>query len=224
MLAALFPAGVATAELRGAASPDLLHPAELEHGRGFAPTRLRDYAAGRLCARHALGELGVAGFPLEPDEGGRPRWPQGMVGSITHTKGFCGAAVARRRQLRGIGLDAEAVDRVTAEIWPQICTPGESAWLRSLPSAAQARAAALIFSGKETFYKCCAPAAGRWVDFPDVEVTLQGPLVGEGSFAIAPIGEIGWHIPAGTALGGRYRFDGGVVVTAMALPLRPGAP
>src|SRR5579872_5183397 len=154
VLASLFPPGVAAFELREPGDPALLHPAERQHLAKAAARRVGDFAAGRLCARQVLAELGVQDFALLMGEDGRPLWPPDVVGSITHTRGYYAAVGARRSSLRGIGVDAEVVGRVGPHLWPKVCTPAERGWLEELPEHLQARFSALVFSAKEAFYKC----------------------------------------------------------------------
>ena len=40
-------------------------------------------------------------------EGGAPRWPDGLAGSMTHTDGYCAAALVRATDLASLGIDAE---------------------------------------------------------------------------------------------------------------------
>ncbi len=217
LLAALFPPGVAAAELRSPADPALLLAEELAHAGRFAPKRLLEYAAGRLCARRALADLDIRGFALCPQPDRRPSWPAGIVGSISHTEGFCGAVVARDRSCRGLGLDIERIARVTEEIWSRILTEQERAHIQALPAPARQPAAALVFSGKEAFYKCYGAEAGRWIEFQDVEVKLAGVVGQEGAFAIEARGDFSLPISVAARLHGRYRFHEGLVTTGMGL-------
>src|SRR5882757_7343847 len=94
-LATLFPPGAVCAELAGRGDPESLLPAEAQFlGRAVA-SRREQFAAGRACARRGLFELGIVNFPLAVAEDRRPIWPEGITGSITHTKGFAAAVVAR---------------------------------------------------------------------------------------------------------------------------------
>ena len=222
LLSPLFSPEVATAQFRGHADPSLLDPAERESTRRFAPKRLREFSAGRLCARRALADLGITGHSLRQGRDRRPMWPAGVVGSITHTDDFCGAVVASKRRILAIGVDAESVGRVTPEIWPQICTPAEATWIQAHPRPARERAAALIFSAKETYYKCCSTISGAWIDFLDVELSLQDQLGGAGWFAIRAVHGINWPMVATASFRGRYRFEGGLVLTGMAFSARDG--
>ncbi len=182
-LAGLFPPGVVVAELRQAGDPQLLLPTEAPFVRQAVPKRVQEFAAGRLCARRAMEQFGVTGFPLSVGEDRQPLWPVGLIGSITHTAGYCAAAVAERGSLIAVGLDSETVGDVTRDIWPTICGASEAEWLRSLPAACQEAAITLIFSAKEAFYKCQYPLTHEWLDFHDLIVEPLAWGGGPGSAA-----------------------------------------
>jgi 4'-phosphopantetheinyl transferase EntD len=150
-----------------------------------------EFAAGRTCARAALAKLGVAPGPLAVRSDRTPVWPEGFTGSISHTDGFCAAVAGQRSRFLGIGLDAENVAAVTSDIWPDICTAGEAEWLSALPPEEHQRAAALIFSAKEAFYKCQFAAAGRELEFHDVELDLDRLAPGSGRFEIRVLTDAG---------------------------------
>ena len=170
----LFPDGVAAAELRGQGDASLLQPVE-SAGLGRAvQTRVQEFAAGRSCARLALAQFGIHDFPLPARSDRQPAWPPSMVGSITHTAGLCAAVVGEAARFLGLGLDCEVVGDVEPELWPKICVPRETAWLRSLPPDQQARASALIFAAKEAFYKCQYPATGEFLGFHDIRLEIGG--------------------------------------------------
>ena len=176
---ALFPAGVAGAELLRLEDASALWPDERASAPGAAPRRLRELAAGRHCAREALGELGFAAvaLPQRPDR--RPAWPAGAVGSISHSGDYCAAVVARRAGCAGIGFDAERWGRVRPEIWPRIATAPELAWLERLGADA-GRWATRLFSAKEAFYKA--------------QYALSRSFVGFLEAAFAPTGDEGFEI------------------------------
>ena len=78
---------------------------------GAAPQREEEFQMGRFCAEKALQRLDPA-LPtrVSKNEDGSPRWPDGIVGSITHTQGFVSAAVARLQDYLGLGLDSGSLD------------------------------------------------------------------------------------------------------------------
>src|SRR5271170_2846494 len=90
----LFPPGAVVADLREPGDPELLLPVEATYLGRAVPKRVQEFTAGRLCARRALAEFGIVDFPIKVADDRRPIWPDSMVGSITHTAGFCAAVVA----------------------------------------------------------------------------------------------------------------------------------
>ena len=216
-MASLFPPCAVAAELREPGDPALLLPDEAVYLGRAVPKRVGEFAAGRLCARRALAEFGIIGFPLRVAADRQAVWPHSMVGSITHTEGFCAAVVAKRAHIAALGLDTELVGRVNLEIWPRICGPGEIAWIESLPAVAQAAAAALIFSAKEAFYKCQYPLTRRILDFHDVWVEAASWGPSEGTFVVEARRSIAIAQHTERPLQGRYLFHQGFVTAGMAL-------
>lgn len=186
MFAALFPAGVVAAEMRGPGTASLLLPDEAAYVARAVPKRVQEFAAGRLCARRAMAEFGVVDFPLRCAEDRRPLWPASLVGSITHTGGLCAAVVAERARFAGLGVDSEVIGDAKPALWPTICTPAETEWLDALPAAERPAAATLVFVAKEAFYKFQYPLAGERLDFHDVRVIPAQWGSGCGSFALEP--------------------------------------
>lgn len=217
ILAGLFPQGVVATELRESADAALLLPEERQSCCGFALKRLEEFAAGRACARRALAELGIIDFPLPADDDRRPCWPRYVAGSITHTAGFCGAAVAGRDRFSAIGLDAEQIARVTSDIWPQICVPEELASLKSRPQQEWAKIAAIIFSAKEAFYKCQYDVTRRWLEFHDIAVEVDDEDETGGVFTVNPSRGLVLVGMETAPLNGRFRIAGDLVLAGIAL-------
>lgn len=179
MIAALFPDPVVTVTATDAMWAGELHPAEAACvGRAVAKRR-REFTAGRLCARAALAQLGVRGFPLLVGPSRVPLWPPGFVGSISHCQGFCAAAVAPRDAVIGLGLDVERAEPLESELRARICTASElESFARLAAPAGAPDPGKLVFSAKEAFYKCYFPLAGAFLGFHDVEVELEPGLRG----------------------------------------------
>ena len=98
---------VASAELYDD-PPDLVPLPEEEPliARSVAKRR-NEFITVRYCAREALGDLGLPPVPILKGDKGEPRWPDGVVGSLTHCEGFRGAVVGRVSDVRSVGIDAE---------------------------------------------------------------------------------------------------------------------
>jgi len=177
--------------------------------------RRREVAAGRSCARRALILLGAEPTALPADPDRVPRWPDGVVGTITHTRTFCAAAVAWQRDLRGVGLDAEhAIAASRDEVMRLVATASEARWLADLDDAERALGSALVFSAKEALYKCQFPLTRQMLDFSDVELALEpGRSVGRAGELVAAFrpGTRAADLPPVTA---RYAIGGDLVVTA----------
>ena len=186
LLRPLLPAGIAAAEWLGEGDPTQLSDAEQHGVRRAAPKRAREFAAGRFCARHALTRFGVEAFALGMGRDRRPLWPPHLVGSITHTDGFCAAAVGERRRFRAIGIDAETIGGVTSDLWSRMFLPAEIAQLERLTGAEQARTATLMFSAKEAFYKCQYELSGQWLEFTDVAVEFSRDDYERGRVTVRP--------------------------------------
>jgi 4'-phosphopantetheinyl transferase EntD len=219
LLAELFPPSVVACELRESADPRTLLPEEVGTCDAFRPKRLAEFAAGRLCARQALGELGFGDFALLRNADRTPRWPDRAVGSITHTVRFCGAVAALRERFAGLGVDAEIVVRVAAELWTHVFTPEEAAHFQRRTAAERERIAAVAFSAKEAFYKCQFGVTGCWLDYCDVSVDVVPEGPDKGTFGVRPATPDGRRTLGDVRARGRYRIDRGLVVTGIALTL-----
>jgi 4'-phosphopantetheinyl transferase EntD len=221
-LKSLFPPAVVGAELSEPGDASLLLPEEAEYLGRAVPKRVQEFAAGRLCARRALAEFGIADFPVRVARDRQPLWPDILVGSITHTEGYCAAVVAERRHLAAIGIDTEVVGHVTPELWAQILIPAEAGWIASLAAAERAAAITFIFAAKEAFYKCQYPLVGEWLNFSDLYVRAHTWGVPHGTFSVAATRPIAVFnraaAPLAGSLPGSYRFHDGLVSAGISLP------
>jgi 4'-phosphopantetheinyl transferase EntD len=216
-LGSLFPPGAVAADLREPGDPDLLLPAEAIYVGRAVRRRVQEFAAGRLCARRALAEFGIVDFPIKVADDRQPIWPDSIVGSITHTQGYGAAVVAERQSAAALGLDSEVVGDVTAKIWPSICLPMETAWVRSLPASEQAAAVTLIFSAKEAFYKCQYALVRERLNFHDVRVEAVGWSASSGAYRIHAIRSIALRTRTALPVQGRYLFHEGLVTAGLGL-------
>jgi enterobactin synthetase component D / holo-[acyl-carrier protein] synthase len=220
LLAGLMPAAVVVVE-RFADPPGAeLFPVEQAALVRAVPARRREFATVRLCARAALRQLGVEPGPMVPGAHGEPRWPDGVIGSMTHTDGYRAAAVAHQADAASIGVDAEPHMPLPDGVLETIALPEEQDALDDLaathPLVAWDR---LLFSAKEAVYKAWFPLTGSWLDFeecaiaPDPErgtftgmLRVPGPLVG------------GVRLDG---FAGRWRVSGAHVVTAVLVACHP---
>jgi 4'-phosphopantetheinyl transferase EntD len=217
LLTSLFGASVVACELRGEGDVSTLLPEEAGSCQPFRAKRLTEFAAGRSCARLALDALGFPQFALSANPDRTPRWPEGVVGSITHTVGFCGVVADFRTNVAALGVDVEIVARVGRELWPQVFTAAEHAASAALDETQRERFAALVFSAKEAFYKSQFGLTGRWLDFHDVIVENRPEDSRSGSLVVRAASTRAGSLLRELAAAGRYRFEGGFVATGIAL-------
>jgi len=171
VISTLFAEPVVTVSATEAMESGALLPAEAACIPRALSKRRREFTAGRLCAREALAQLGIHGFPLVVGEARVPVWPPGVVGSISHCRGFCGVAVARADAVAGLGLDVERAEALEPELVARICTPRERERLRARAGAPDP--GKLTFCAKESFYKCYFPLTREFLGFQDVEVEFE---------------------------------------------------
>lgn len=216
-IAALFDRdGVVAHELIGPGDESLLHPEELLGISHATEKRRQEFAAGRMCARAGLAALDLAiDRPLVTAEDRSPIWPDDATGSISHTAGYCVAAVAPRGGSHpavgvGLGIDAEQLGRVTDNLHRVVFTAEERAWLDELSAEERSDVATTLFSAKEAFYKAQHPLTLSWVGFQDVTGVRSGDgLVLRAATDLDALHRLAW--PQTVAVARRDR----IVVTAV---------
>jgi 4'-phosphopantetheinyl transferase EntD len=205
---ALLPAEIAVAAVcdTGAEPPPLL-PAEQVHVRWAVAKRRREFALGRACARAALAHLDDRPPPAIPvGERRAPVWPDGVVGSITHSDGLCAAAVARASDFAAVGIDAEAVRELPASVRDLVIAADE---LHGLPSGT--RWDVVAFSAKESVFKAWFPLTRSWLDFHDVALAIDARA---GRF-VASVAATVRHDDAPPRFTGRFAVVSELVLTAV---------
>ena len=134
----------------------------------------REFGTVRYYARKALRQIGVPAVPVLPDVNGAPRWPVGVIGSMTHCASYRAAVVARSGDLCGVGIDAEPHVAVPDAALDLILRDEERAQLSALADAhPHLHWDWILFCAKEAVYKAWFPLTRRWLDFADVSITMQ---------------------------------------------------
>lgn len=170
--------------------------------------RQREFLAGRYCARQSVSQIGRDLGALLWDNDGVPIWPTDLVGSISHKSQLCAAVISQSKLIESIGIDIEKNEPLKHELWNLYCTKRELAWVMSHSNPNQF--VNLIFSIKESAYKCYFPLARLRLEFDDMEVSLAPEMNGKFTVVIAR----GCHNgPDGKLLSGRYSMDSEIIVT-----------
>ncbi len=217
MIERIVPAEVACAEAFDDPPDAALYPEEEVVISRAVRSRRREFATVRHCARRALRELGIPPAALLPGERGMPRWPSGVVGSMTHCAGYRAAAVARSRDLLTVGIDAEPHAVLPRGVLGYVALDEERAMLADLATVDGGICwDRLLFCIKETVYKAWFPLARTWLGFADAAVTIE-PAAGVFSARLRVAGPMIAGEPV-TGFDGRWLVQDGLVIAGIAVP------
>jgi 4'-phosphopantetheinyl transferase EntD len=170
----LLPAGVVAIEAFADVPDEAVFPGEEDLIAKAVESRRREFVTARRCARDALAKLGYPPVPIGMGPQREPKWPAGLVGSITHTTGFRAAAVAPRSVIASIGIDTEQNGPLPDGVEKLVTIAAERDMLAALSHAFPATQwGRLLFSAKESIYKAWYPLTGRWLGFEDVCLTID---------------------------------------------------
>ncbi len=150
---------------------DAFAPAMMARVAKAVQKRRNEFSTGRFFALAAQRQLGQEPVHIESSQRRRPLWPDGLVGSISHTDRLGLVVLTSSQRYAGLGVDMELRERVTDSIAETVLTTAELqalSQLSDLPSPA-----AVIFSGKEAIYKAVNPLVGRMIGFEEVELDFD---------------------------------------------------
>jgi hypothetical protein len=152
---ALFPEEAESNRASGRVAPPAIH--------GGPPARASRLAGARRGSRALLN-----------DEQRVPRWPAGLLGSITHTHGWCardrGArrAFRRARQRRGSRDSARPPGSGSGS-----AARKSGACSRAWASRARGLLAKALFSARRAFTRRCIPRVRVFLDFQAMHIELE---------------------------------------------------
>lgn len=200
-----------------------LYPEEIALVQHAVLSRRQQFTAGRQLARQAWQALGHGAAPLLNDARRVPIWPAGLVGTITHTHTWCGAAVALASEVSGLGADVEASTPLDLPLWERVCRPEEQTFLNARPEPLRGLLAKAIFSAKESIYKALYPAVRVFLDFHGMSIALTPTEVGDPAHGVqwtwhATL-QVPWgpHTPGRRFGPGKLRIEPEHIVSAMVL-------
>ncbi len=179
--------------------------------------RQQEFRAGRHAARSAIKKL----MPDDPSveqhailigASREPVFPAAISGSISHTDSVCLAACALKNDVASIGIDVENNRPLDKHLLSVVYTRSEQVWLTKTDTIPNI----LIFSIKESLFKCLFPFVQVYFDFLDAEITLQPDADNSGQFQFELIGDNRSDLQSGLpelVFHGHYCFTGQYVLS-----------
>jgi 4'-phosphopantetheinyl transferase EntD len=147
---------------------DLLSPVERADIGSAVPRVLNASGAARAVARRLIIAVGHTACDIRRGPDRAPIWPDGLVGSLSHSPHIAVAAIARSADLAGLGIDIEPREGIEPELARIVLTPRERIVADDDPVLGHA-----CFAIKEAVYKAVFPRDGVFLDFHDVELDFQ---------------------------------------------------
>lgn len=176
------------------------------------PRRKRSFVLGRLAAKRALEGLLQNPPPVLPGHDRAPRWPKGIVGSITHTAEWGLAAADYRSRTRALGIDLAHLSELPGmEIASLVADADEQQWI-----AGNSRRLLALFSAKESVFKALYPECLVYFGFHAVTTRWsETPTLG---FEVHLLRQLSPIWPSGANLRVSVRWYDGFVLTSVRLP------
>ena len=148
---------------------DELFDEEWQLIEGCSESRCQEFSAGRHVAHEALKFYGIINKAIR-SENRRPIWPEGVCGSISHTKSLATAIVSNTVATLGVGIDIEPVTSVSQKVAERILLDPEKDRVSDMVSMEWRTA---FFSAKEAIYKAVSSVTNECLAFQDVLVEIN---------------------------------------------------
>lgn len=173
---------------------------------GAVSKRQREFRAGRNAAHEALRRLQAPQGPILRGSRREPVWPPGYLGTIAHCQDLCIAACTLDGKIAGLGIDVEPLSPLPMGVERYIHTEREQSVLEraGLPQR-------LIFSAKESLYKCYYPLLGRFFGFQSVNLHID---MAAQTFCFEPTAGCEIEFPPTLDFHGRYQTSDTHLFTA----------
>lgn len=138
---------------------------------GAAEKRKQEFFLGRAAAVSAMNQLDIPRTAILRGEKGEPLWPDGVVGSISHSADFAVAVVGNSNCFGGLGIDIQRVEpKKEPRLFKKILTAKEL-YLLDLTKAEGIIEALKLFSIKEAIYKAFDPLVEKQLGFMDIALS-----------------------------------------------------
>ncbi|MDA0667103.1 MAG: 4'-phosphopantetheinyl transferase superfamily protein [Planctomycetota bacterium] len=137
-------------------------------------SRRFEFSTARVLAHKVMLQLGHIEAPLFAHQDRSPAWPEGIVGSLSHSRKHCAALIANQHpQLLGLGVDIEDLRPLKPNLFDQILTPVELDMMQAaLPEKQHATHVLTIFGIKEAIFKAMLLLGNHGLGFHAMEIDV----------------------------------------------------
>lgn len=175
-----------------------------------------EFLAGRICAQLSLRQFGLTRCTSVGVASDRsPSWPEGIIGSITHTSSIAAACIASSSTYKNIGIDSEVIfnNEIANSIKSELIISQELNVLKD-KTLSEALLITLIFSAKESIFKAIYNDVGYIFGFDCVMLIelSQYDMLFALTVSLSPEWQIGDRVRVA------YRIEGDHVYTSMIVP------
>lgn len=139
---------------------------------GAVSRRRNEFRTGRELAREALAQVGCAPVAIPARAQRDPLWPQGFIGSITHSEHLALAIAASSGHVRALGIDLEQGPRLEERLIRLVCRADETAQAPEFAALGMDHAK-LCFVAKEAVFKALFPLRRDMLGFDQVRITFD---------------------------------------------------
>ncbi len=172
MLSEKLPPGVVARFTTIGVNPKSLFSEEQAICKDYESGRIQEFSKGRYCAHECLKELNrPQAIGKNPD--GSPIWPEGIIGSISHSQHLAGAILSNKGTHASLGLDIEQIGRITPDLWHILFGAYELKLIGDQPLELQNQFSTVLYSLKEAFYKMQYPITREGMEPKDLQVYLD---------------------------------------------------
>jgi 4'-phosphopantetheinyl transferase EntD len=174
--------------------------------------RKSEFLAGRYLAKIALQSIGKSCHYIAIGKNRAPVWPQGILGSISHTSAIAQCVITDHQDYQNIGLDIEHwLTSADANNIASSIVKSAAEYLPIMTYLPFNKALTLIFSAKESLFKAIYKEVGKYFDFYAAQVTSFQFTKNELTLTI--IQELSLTIPYGKQFQCKYEIRDDLVVT-----------
>ncbi|KGJ97520.1 4'-phosphopantetheinyl transferase family protein [Colwellia psychrerythraea] len=176
--------------------------------------RKSEFVAGRYLARKALITLGSSKATVGVGANREPIWPDYFLGSLSHTSDFAICAVANKKDVDRIGIDAENIlnQKVAKDIVKNILIESEYKLVGTYNNPDPVMLT-LIFSAKESLFKALYPEVKHYFDFDTAKMKEINFTTRQ--FTLELVQMLGPNLPIGTRFYGTFEFSAERVFTVI---------